>query len=46
MAILKVSKRNKLAKGDKAKLSPASKEKIDIKANKVLGHKTLRGVRK
>lgn len=30
----------------KGKLSPASKEKIDVKANKVLGHKTLRGVRK
>lgn len=30
----------------KGKLSEASKEKIDAKANKVLGHKTLRGVRK
>lgn len=30
----------------KGKLSEASKEKIDSKANKVLGHKTLRGIRK
>lgn len=30
----------------KGKLSAASKAKIDSKANKVLGHKTLRGVRK
>lgn len=30
----------------KGKLSEASKEKIDAKANKVLGHRTLRGVRK
>lgn len=30
----------------KGKLSEASKEKIDAKANKILGHKTLRGVRK
>lgn len=30
-------------KGD---LSESSEEKIDRKANKVLGHKTLRGVRK
>ena len=30
----------------KGKLSESSKEKIDVKANKVLGHKTLRGVRK
>jgi len=30
----------------KGKLSEASKEKIDAKANKVLGHKTLRGVRR
>lgn len=31
---------------NKGKLSKASEEKIDSKANKVLGHKTLRGVRK
>ena len=31
---------------NKGKLSESSKEKIDSKANKVLGHKTLRGVRK
>ncbi len=30
----------------KGKLSEASKEKIDAKANRVLGHKTLRGIRK
>lgn len=30
----------------KGKLSESSKKKIDAKANKVLGHKTLRGVRK
>lgn len=30
----------------KGKLSPASKAKIDSKANKVLGHKTLSGLRK
>ena len=30
----------------KGKLSESSKEKIDIKANKILGHKTLRGIRK
>ncbi len=30
----------------KGKLSESSKEKIDSKANRVLGHKTLRGVRK
>lgn len=30
----------------KGKLSKSSEEKIDRKANKVLGHKTLRGVRK
>ena len=30
----------------KGKLSPASKVKIDSKANKVLAHKTLSGVRK
>ena len=30
----------------KGKLSKSSKEKIDVKANKVLGMKTLRGVRK
>jgi len=30
----------------KGKLSESSKEKIDNKANKVLGNKTLRGVRK
>jgi hypothetical protein len=30
----------------RGKLSEASKEKIDAKANKVLGHKTLRGIRK
>jgi len=30
----------------KGKLSESSKEKIDRKANKVLGHKTLRGVRR
>ena len=28
------------------KLSKSSEKKIDAKANKVLGHKTLRGVRK
>lgn len=30
----------------KGKLSKSSEKKIDAKANKVLGHKTLRGVRK
>lgn len=30
----------------KGKLSKSSEEKIDAKANKVLAHKTLRGVRK
>lgn len=30
----------------KGKLSKASEEKIDAKANRVLGHRTLRGVRK
>jgi len=30
----------------KGKLSESSKQKIDVKANKVLGNKTLRGVRK
>ena len=30
----------------KGKLSKSSEEKIDSKANKVLGHRTLRGVRK
>jgi hypothetical protein len=30
----------------KGKLSESSKNKIDAKANRVLGHKTLRGVRK
>jgi hypothetical protein len=30
----------------KGKLSESSKEKIDSKANKVLGSKTLRGIRK
>lgn len=30
----------------KGKLSESSKEKIDVKANKVLGNRTLRGVRK
>lgn len=30
----------------KGKLSKSSEKKIDSKANKVLGHKTLRGVRK
>lgn len=30
----------------KGKLSKSSEQKIDSKANKVLGHKTLRGVRK
>ena len=30
----------------KGKLSESSKAKIDVKANKVLGNKTLRGVRK
>lgn len=30
----------------KGKLSKASEKKIEAKANKVLGHKTLRGVRK
>jgi len=30
----------------KGKLSSASKAKIDAKANKVLGHKTLSGLRK
>ena len=31
---------------NKGKLSKSSEQKIDNKANKVLGHKTLRGVRK
>ena len=30
----------------KGKLSKSSEKKIDSKANKILGHKTLRGVRK
>jgi hypothetical protein len=30
----------------KGKLSQSSKEKIDMKANKVLGHRTLSGMRK
>ncbi len=30
----------------KGKLSAASKAKIDAKANKILGHRTLSGVRK
>ena len=30
----------------KGNLSESSKEKIDNKANKVIGHKTLRGVRR
>ena len=30
----------------KGKLSKSSENKIDSKANKILGHKTLRGVRK
>lgn len=30
----------------KGKLSESSKEKIDSKANKILGHKTLSGMRK
>lgn len=30
----------------KGKISKSTEEKIDRKANKVLGHKTLRGVRK
>jgi hypothetical protein len=30
----------------KGKLSKSSEKKIDAKANKVLGHKTLSGVRK
>jgi hypothetical protein len=30
----------------KGNLSESSKEKIDAKANKVLGHRTLRGIRK
>ena len=30
----------------KGKLSKSAERKIDVKANKVLGHKTLRGVRK
>lgn len=30
----------------KGKISESSKEKIDAKANKVLAHKTLRGIRK
>lgn len=31
---------------EKGKLSKSSEKKIDAKANRVLGHKTLRGVRK
>jgi len=31
---------------NKGKLSEASKKKIDMKANKVLGHRTLSGLRK
>ncbi len=30
----------------KGKLSESEKEKIDVKANKMLGHRTLRGTRK
>lgn len=30
----------------RGKLSESSKEKIDAKANRILAHKTLRGVRK
>jgi hypothetical protein len=30
----------------KGKLSESEKEKIDVKANKMLGHKTLRGIRR
>lgn len=30
----------------KGKLSKSSEKKIDVKANKVIGHKTLMGVRK
>lgn len=30
----------------KGKLSPSAKSKIDVKANKVIGKKTLRGIRK
>ncbi len=31
---------------NKGKLSESSKKKIDVKANKVLGNRTLRGTRK
>lgn len=31
---------------DKGKLSETSKEKITAKANKIIGHKTLRGIRR
>lgn len=30
----------------KGKLSESAKEKIDVKANKVIGHRTLSGMRK